>query len=585
MADAAGRSVDRQGDSVILSSGEQNQTASVSGPVTAEEVRPGLRGRDALGLAGVLGLLALAWAGTFSEMWHRWYPAWRRMPEAPLLKRLSEGDSYYSHGPLVLLTSLVLVAVIYRRVGLPTARSGGASIGGWLILIGSVLVHLGSVYARVMFASGFALLGVLTGLLLVWGGWPLLRAYGLAVGMLLFMVPLPEVAIGHINFYLKGLAGDMAVWITDRWLGIPCIKVGSFIYLPPGADGQPKSLVMDNVCGGLRSLISLTFFAALFAMVCRVRGIWRILMLVLAVPVAVLCNVVRITAMNSVAHVWSAEAVGPGTWFHDLSGIAVFILALAILLGIERLIVALARWTHQTKWVDSRVLGYLETLKSLPATGSRYLRPLRVPVAAVLVVNLGLSWWWGREGPRYYHGSVAAGAVPREIELAGQRYLSQDLPLDARTLAILETDDYLYRRFYQPESGQSFDLVIVFSPDNRKGTHPPEVCLEGSGSRVLSMREQPVRLDGRVIPMRELITQDEQGWAYHLYVYKSGSRYTSSFFMQQATIFLNGLLGRNAAGALIRLSCTTPSENIGPSRQWMITAAETLMPMIDRNLE
>ena len=43
-------------------------------------------------------------------------------------------------------------------------------------------------------------------------------------------------------------------------------------------------------------MISLICFAALFALICRAKGFWRIVMLALAVPVAVVCNIARITS-------------------------------------------------------------------------------------------------------------------------------------------------------------------------------------------------------------------------------------------------------------------------------------------------
>ena len=59
------------------------------------------------------------------------------------------------------------------------------------------------------------------------------------------------------------------------------------------------------------------------------------------------------------------------------------------------------------------------------------------------------------------------------------------------------------------------------------------------------------------------ITQRSGGrLTYHLYTYKCGNSYTPSFFMQQATIFFNGLLNRYAAGALIRFTVPVESSDL-----------------------
>ncbi len=542
---------------------------------------PQLTGRAWLGLLVTAGLLALSWKGTFSDMWLRWFPAWERMADASLMDRLTKGDSYYSHGPLVGLTSLILCYFIYQRVGVPAARTMSSAIVGWSLLIVSLLLHLMSVYARVMFVSGFSLIGVLAGLALLWGGWSLLRAYWLPVLVLFFMVPLPEVAVGELNFRLKGIASDAAVWATNAIMGIPAIKDGSYVFLPPATpDGPPKMLVVENVCSGLRSLISLTFFAALFAMVCRVRGFWRVMMLLLAVPVAVLCNVIRITSLNVVAHYFSVDEAGEDGWFHGFSGMVVFLIALGLLFALEQLIIVGGRF-FKRNWTDPRLLGYLD---ALPKMQSSHLTVLKPMVLVTLAVVVGLSMLWGRETAREHRGAVAAQAVPETVLVGEQTFTGESLILDQQTLTILETDDYLCRLYRAPQQ-LPFELLIVFSADNRKGTHPPDVCLEGSGEKILTKDRQWVPLaGGRELAMKELVTQYDNRLSYHLFVYKCGDRYTTSFFTQQATIFANGLLARNTAGALIRVTVLVPGTDVNRAREQAMAAAGVLMPIIDANL-
>ena len=67
----------------------------------------------------VLGFVMIIWAGwenTFYEMWMRWYPDWK-YTDRSLGRRLMGGSSYYSHGPLVPLTSLFVAWFIHKRVG------------------------------------------------------------------------------------------------------------------------------------------------------------------------------------------------------------------------------------------------------------------------------------------------------------------------------------------------------------------------------------------------------------------------------------------------------------------------------------
>ena len=81
------------------------------------------------------------------------------------------------------------------------------------------------------------------------------------------MVPLPEVSIAHLNFRLKMLAADWGVRLVNL-TGILAERDGNRVFL----EGD-KSLVIANVCNGLRTLITVIAFGALYAYVCPP---WRV---------------------------------------------------------------------------------------------------------------------------------------------------------------------------------------------------------------------------------------------------------------------------------------------------------------------
>ncbi|MDD3663366.1 MAG: hypothetical protein PHT84_05920, partial [Candidatus Pacebacteria bacterium] len=63
--------------------------------------------------AGLLLLLGLVcnFGFNFYEMWLRWFPAWRRK-DLGLYDRFIEGESYYTHGPLILLICILMAWLI-----------------------------------------------------------------------------------------------------------------------------------------------------------------------------------------------------------------------------------------------------------------------------------------------------------------------------------------------------------------------------------------------------------------------------------------------------------------------------------------
>ena len=520
------------------------------------------------------GLLA-AYANTFAEMWIRWFPAWQRSALG-LYDRLVEGESYYTHGPLVPLVSLIMGILLIRHTRFPVAPR--RVIGG-LVLIGSLLIHLAACFARVNFASGFSLIGALAGLVLFFWGATALRRLWFPIALLFFMVPLPELSIAQLNFRLKLLAADWGVSLAN-FLGIIVERSGNQVFLT-----GDKTLVIANVCNGLRTLISLLAFGAIYAYVCKLRGLWRLGLFAMSVPVAVASNSIRIVSLIVVADVWDVKtATG---WYHDTSGILIYGIAFLLMFGTERLVLWVRKLVGRPAAVLPLFHGQLRGAEDdeqwpqlVRAVGGR----AGWAAALLLLVAAGTTLAINRSVPSMWNQKMADKALPATLDMAGLRWQSQDIEMDEQTLTILETRDYLYRRYTNPAS-LPVDFCIIFSQDNRKGTHPPDLCLEGGGNDIVAKHDIVVPdVAGRGnVPCRVIIVQSGARRAYYLYVYKCGREYTPSFWKQQFTIFANGLLRRNASGVLIRVSTPMGDDEEAARRRCerMLSAA---IPFLDATL-
>jgi len=85
------------------------------------------------------------------------------------------------------------------------------------------------------------------------------------------------------------------------------------------------------------------------------------------------------------------------------------------------------------------------------------------------------------------------------------------------------------------------------------------------------------------VPCRELVVQAGPNQQYHLYTYRCGETYTGSFWRQQLAIFANGLLSRDASGALIRVS-TPVRGDVADARQRAKRLLGAAVPHLDRAL-
>lgn len=235
-----------------------------------------------------------------------------------------EHDPTYSHGFLVPLTALVILW--FRRDRRPAlARDPQWWALGFFVL-GAACQILGAiVYVRwiagaslVMYAAGIvALLVGRRGL--VWAA-P-------AVLFLFFMIPLPYRFEGLMRSPLQRISTTASAFAMQT-LGLAAYTQGNIINLTDST-GHTIELGVIDACSGLKMLI--VFFCLTTAMAIVVdRPIGeRLLILLSTLPIALFCNITRITA-TGVLYVVAGEKWA-NLVFHDLAGWLMMPLALCLL--------------------------------------------------------------------------------------------------------------------------------------------------------------------------------------------------------------------------------------------------------------
>jgi EpsI family protein len=178
---------------------------------------------------------------------------------------------------------------------------------------------------------------------------------------------------------------------------------------------------------------------------------------------------------------------------------------------------------------------------------------------------------------------VAAQAIPSTLtdpNDATHLWTGIDEKLTEDEMTILETRDYVSRS-YLDGRGQPVDLCVIFSEDNRKGTHPPDVCLEGGGSRINYKAQRAVQLDEKTtLTMHEIVAEYSDRKMYVTYFYKCGTQYTGDFYTQQAMIVWDGLTGKNADGALVRYSTPLVNDDLDAARKRTDALIACTFPLI-----
>ncbi len=234
-------------------------------------------------------------------------------------------DPNYSHGFIV---PIIAGYFIYeRREELMSAESAPASLGMVIILVGLLQLCVGYL-AFELYTMRSSLIVLLAGLILFFFGMKVFRILLLPVLYLFFMVPLPYIVYDSIAFPLKQLVAKYSVEALQL-MGVIIIREGNILILPE------TTLEVADACSGIRSLVSLLALAAAFALITQKGTMKRVIMIIAAIPIAILTNGVRVMGTGILAQYWGAKAAEG--FFHEFAGLAVFAVALMLLAGLGAL--------------------------------------------------------------------------------------------------------------------------------------------------------------------------------------------------------------------------------------------------------
>lgn len=234
-------------------------------------------------------------------------------------------DPNYSHGLIIPFVTWYLIRA--RMHSLAKTQSQPYNLGLLVLLAGLLLFVLGYIGGE-LFSKRISFIIVLFGIILLLEGKEIAGILFFPVAILLFAVPLPYVLYNALAFPLKLIASKIAAQALNVF-GIPVFREGNIIHL------THTTLEVVDACSGIRSLMTL-FTLAFFLAYLRHKTLWkRILLLLIATPVAVIANAGRVTFTGIMTR--SNPAWGEG-FLHDFSGWLVFVISFGLLIAVSFLI-------------------------------------------------------------------------------------------------------------------------------------------------------------------------------------------------------------------------------------------------------
>jgi exosortase len=230
-------------------------------------------------------------------------------------------SDYYSHGFLIPFVSGFLIwtkrSIFKNRIG---------SMWGIAGIVPGIFLYLTSLI------SGMKVLGVISFLIVLYSLF--IYAYGLKAFktilfpcvFLLFMVPFSF--IQDLAHALQANSVYWAAWITYI-CGLPIKTMGTEIYL------GNITFTIGIVCSGINTLVALMALCAIYSHILKGVFVKRFFLFILAFPIAILANVLRISSIILVAYF--ADVYTATGWYHDISSAIFFLISFLVVILIGRL--------------------------------------------------------------------------------------------------------------------------------------------------------------------------------------------------------------------------------------------------------
>jgi EpsI family protein len=424
--------------------------------VSQTEVRPDLSPRPSLSIT--------VWP------WSMWlFLAGVALVYAPIIVGAAGqwiSNDNYAHGFFIFPVSIFLLWM--RKDQIQAAERKPEAWGLLLILIG-LLGAIGGYLMQIKYIGMWSLIPTLAGGILALHGRQLWKIVQFSVWFLLFAAPIPNSFLGPLTGQIQGLSTTGAAMIMGT-LGYPVIQQANVLQVP-GA-----SLEVATACSGFHKLISLLAFAAIYGHLFLDSSGKRSLLILMAIPIALLVNVLRICGLVAAAiygglpllHATHdpAEIVAIGVSFVLFVLVGTKLGCKTLILpppvnGIER---ASASKTNINGMQNTRLLAIVSGLMVFSVAALGYAAgPIPVPHPHKLAVDTFPS----KLGP-WQGGTIA--------------------PTDPDIQARLPTSEIMDRE-YRMSDGQGADVMLVTASDNLD-IHNPTDCFPSQGWRLTNQHNK-----------------------------------------------------------------------------------------------
>lgn len=515
--------------------------------------------KNLLNAAAVIAAFTFLYATVLSKLARDWW-----------------SDENYSHG---LLVPFVIGFILWKEwpaIKKAVAEKGAVFLGAAACTVAILLLLAGTLGAE-LFTTRISMILMLVGIVIYLFGTKMLHLLAVPFALLVLAIPIPQIVFNRIAFPLQIWASQMAVW-GIRLFEVPTLRNGNVIDILPSGSTQTISLEVVEACSGIRSLMTLVTLALILAYFTRrtenISGKWCAsdilragLLMIAAVPIAVLTNAARVTSTGVLTFYYGKQATD-GIW-HEASGWLVYIAALAILVAANYLLQKI----HSSSITDPVAIASGSNTFRSPHTAL----PINTLIAALVLSGLFINWFAARSETPIVRRPLTQ--VP--AKLGDWQQKGSEIRFDEAVESVLRATDYTMREYNLPD-GRLANIYVGYYASQRSGAtyHSPQNCLPGAGWVMKEPQQITITTaDGRTFEANRYIIQNGIYNEVMIYWYQGRGRTESSEYRDKLNTIYDSITRSRSDGAIIRIMTS-----VGTDETAAVKAAADLSARLEENL-
>lgn len=485
-------------------------------------------------------------------------------------------DENYSHG---LLVPFVIGFILWKEwPALRNAAQNGLVWLGSVTGVLSILLLLAGTLGAELFTTRISLVLMLAGIVVYLYGTKILSLLAVSFALLLLAIPIPQIIFNRIAFPLQIWASQMAVW-GIRLFEVPTLRNGNVIDILPRGSTQTISLEVVEACSGIRSLMTLVTLALILAYFTRrtesfsgklsAADFWRAgLLMIAAVPIAVLTNAARVTSTGVFTYYYGKQATD-GIW-HEVSGWLVYVAALVLLLAANFLLQKLFRTNTET--LNDPILEFRTPHSAFCGF---------ILVGALILSGGFINWFAARSETEIVRCPLAE--IP--TALGDWRQKGNEIKFDESVENVLRATDYTMREYTLP-NGRIANLYVGYYSSQRSGAtyHSPQNCLPGAGWVMKNPQQINITTsDGHTFEANRYIIQNGIYNEVMIYWYQGRGRIESSEYRDKVNTVLDSITRSRSDGSIVRVMTSVGADEttaVKAAADLSARLAETLSPFV-----